>query len=872
MRVLTVGNMYPPHHFGGYELVWRSAVEHLRARGHDVRVLTTDVDTGAVEPDAMDVHRELRWHLRDGEFQPIGLRARAALARHNHRVLARHLTDFEPDVVSWWSMGGLSLTMLEAVRRRGTPAVGFVHDDWLEYGLWADAWLHTFSGPRRGRLAPLAEAVSGIPARVDFASAATYVFVSDFTRRKARELGPGVSRTAVAHSGIDPAFLDAAPTKQWAWQLLYVGRLDERKGVDTAIEALARLPPEAHLTIVGGWDTREESRLRSLTRDLCVGDRVTFAGQRDRGELMAAYADADAVVFPVRWDEPWGLVPLEAMGRGRPVVATGRGGSGEYLRHGQNCLLSPADDPDALAAALVRLADEPDLRDRLRAAGFATAARHTEPIFNEAVEAATLAAAAGEQSEPVGRDVPLRILHLGTGFRPLRHGGLVAYAEDLMAEQVREGHEVSYLFSGRHHLLASRLRMRRWRRRGVAMFEVVNSPLSQHGAQPDLEIAETRIERMVGQAIAELRPDVIHVQELAGLPSSVLDVARRAGVPTVLTLQDYFLLCPTFKLLDSRGQVCLRTEVGADCVATVAAQAGAPAMVFQATLRYDLMWRRPLRRLGSRVERWAVSKSENVGRRKPPAPPASAGTFQRRRDVNVERLNRTDCVIAMSDRVAEIHAQLGVDQERLRTVQLTLGHIERLRPRVIESASPVCFGTLGGGESVAKGAHVLLEAWRAVGDEARAGKLRLVLLGRLDPSVEEEVRDLPGVEIRGSYSQDQLDEVLRDIDVGIVPSVWEEAYGYAGVEFLAKGIPIIGNAIGGIGAYVRDGETGWLNFSCSADELAGIIRDIAERPDQVAQLNARIRAARGSIVRPMAHHAAEMESIYRELGAAHGRS
>ena len=52
------------------------------------------------------------------------------------------------------------------------------------------------------------------------------------------------------------------------------------------------------------------------------------------------------VVFPVRWEEPWGLVPIEAMARGRPVVATGRGGSGEYLRDGENCVLFEADDAE----------------------------------------------------------------------------------------------------------------------------------------------------------------------------------------------------------------------------------------------------------------------------------------------------------------------------------------------------------------------------------------------------------------------------------------------------------------------------------------------------------------------------------------------
>jgi glycosyltransferase involved in cell wall biosynthesis len=123
-----------------------------------------------------------------------------------------------------------------------------------------------------------------------------------------------------------------------------------------------------------------------------VGERVRFAGQLGRAELHEAYGACDAVVFPVVWQEPWGLVPLEAMARGRPVVATGRGGSAEYLRDGENCLLFEAGDAPALAAALTRLADGADLRARLRRGGLETAPRHTEAELNRAVEAAVLAA------------------------------------------------------------------------------------------------------------------------------------------------------------------------------------------------------------------------------------------------------------------------------------------------------------------------------------------------------------------------------------------------------------------------------------------------------------------------------------------------
>ena len=76
-RVLSIGNMYPPHSHGGYEVAWRSNVRWLRSRGYAVRVLTSDLRVeSASGPEDDDVHRELEWYWRDHEFPPVG-RARA---------------------------------------------------------------------------------------------------------------------------------------------------------------------------------------------------------------------------------------------------------------------------------------------------------------------------------------------------------------------------------------------------------------------------------------------------------------------------------------------------------------------------------------------------------------------------------------------------------------------------------------------------------------------------------------------------------------------------------------------------------------------------------------------------------------------------
>lgn len=395
MRVLAVGNMYPPHHLGGYELVWRSAMRHLRARGHLARVLTTGFRIATDEPDEPDTFRELRWYWHDHAWPRIGWRARIALERHNATVLERHLEQLRPDVVSWWAMGGMSLALVELVRRARVPAVAFVADDWLLYGPKVDRWTRTFRRRGLAGLAPLAERVTGLPARVDLDAAARYVLISETVRDRARASGLALRDSTIAHLGVDPDFLRPCPPRAWGWRLLYVGRIDERKGIRDAIDALAQLRPEATLTVVGEGDPAETERMRAQARTLGVADRVALVGMRSHAQLPALYEAADVVLFPVRWLEPWGIVPLEAMALGRPVVATGMGGSGEYLRDGENCLLVPAAEPARIAQAVAMLADDPQLRARLRTGGARTAATHTETIFNQAVVAA-LARAYGE--------------------------------------------------------------------------------------------------------------------------------------------------------------------------------------------------------------------------------------------------------------------------------------------------------------------------------------------------------------------------------------------------------------------------------------------------------------------------------------------
>lgn len=364
MRILTVGSMYPPHHQGGYELMWQAFVRHARSAGHDVRVLASDhrEPGAAVTPEDEGVERLLPWWWRDHGFPRRPLSERLAIQRRAGRFLDERLRSPAPDVVMWWSMGGMPLHLLARARRAGLPAVGVVHDAWPAYGPQVDQHVP------RVRLGP--------------GDADAWSVNSEWLREGLLAL-PGWSRAAavvhVQHPGIDPARVAPVAPGPWRWRLACVGRVEPRKGVHHALEALAQLPAEAQLAVVGAAEPGYVQELRVRARELGVAHRLHLEGTvRD---VAGTYAAADAVLFPVTWDEPFGLVPVEAMAVGRPVVGTATGGARDVLADGDNALVVAPGDPAALAAAVRRLAADPALRERLRAGGTATAARFTQDRF-----------------------------------------------------------------------------------------------------------------------------------------------------------------------------------------------------------------------------------------------------------------------------------------------------------------------------------------------------------------------------------------------------------------------------------------------------------------------------------------------------------
>ncbi|MEU8175880.1 glycosyltransferase [Microbispora hainanensis] len=186
-------------------------------------------------------------------------------------------------------------------------------------------------------------------------------------------------------------------------RVLSIGRMVPRKGVDTVVRAMRQVPG-AELVIAGGDPGDEESaRLRTLADGLGVGDRVRLIGSVSRAGVPALMRSADVLVT-VPWYEPFGMVPLEALACGVPVIASAVGG---HLDTVAGCgVLVPPRRPRALSRALSDLLTRPRLRAALSASGARrAAARYGWPRIAEQTESVyrnlaggclgTLAAAGG---------------------------------------------------------------------------------------------------------------------------------------------------------------------------------------------------------------------------------------------------------------------------------------------------------------------------------------------------------------------------------------------------------------------------------------------------------------------------------------------
>ncbi|GAA4336153.1 glycosyltransferase family 1 protein [Streptomyces venetus] len=369
----------------------------LADRGHRVTVHTRrdapDLPQRVALRDGVEVH-----HVPAGPAEPL---PEDALLPHMDafgRHLARGWRNRAPDLVHshYWMSG---LAALRATRAHGLPL------------------LHTYHAlgtvKRRHLRRTDAGAPERIPGETEIGLCCDRVVAT--CRDEAAELarmGIPPHKVVIVPCGVDPDWFTptgpAAPRGPYAHRLLQLGRLVPRKGAEVALAALARLPG-TELVVAGGPPSDrldrdpEVCRLRDIARGAGVADRVRFLGAVPREEVPALLRSADVVVCPASY-EPFGIVPLEAMACGVPVVAGAVGGQLDTVADPGTGRLVPPHDPEALARAVAGLLADPAVRRACGAAGrrrvlsrfgWGRVAAATEAAYCEVLDAEPAATGAG---------------------------------------------------------------------------------------------------------------------------------------------------------------------------------------------------------------------------------------------------------------------------------------------------------------------------------------------------------------------------------------------------------------------------------------------------------------------------------------------
>ena len=378
MKILIVSNLFPPDVLGGYEILCAQVGVFLKRRGHDVLVLTgrRPIHGAECDPNSHPEGSSLPVERRLELTAPFGLPPRHtrlrrwAVARENERITRSVLKGFRPDVVFLWSQRRVSTGAARAAERLGYPSVFTVNDEHL-----LSFKARRFSWSPKAALGFLADrtflrSITADGLRLEWSTA-----ISEFVKATMVRGGSKLAHARVIYQGIP---LEAFPLKDRPGEIrspiriLYAGRLVPEKGVETLVAAVGLATRELgaeglSLAFAGKGTPVYEARLRTLASSSPA--RVEFLGRLSGDALGEAYRAHDVLVFPSEWNEAFGLTHLEAMASGLPVISTLDGGHGEFLRHEENALAFPRNDTVALADAIVRLANDPELAQALAAEG-----------------------------------------------------------------------------------------------------------------------------------------------------------------------------------------------------------------------------------------------------------------------------------------------------------------------------------------------------------------------------------------------------------------------------------------------------------------------------------------------------------------------
>jgi glycosyltransferase involved in cell wall biosynthesis len=471
----------------------------------------------------------------------------------------------------------------------------------------------------------------------------------------------------------------------------------------------------------------------------------------------------------------------------------------------------------------------------------------------------------------------MKILMVGND--PKEIGGVANYTRPLAKKFAETGHEVFYLYSGAYTSKYD-LRLSPYIKCNRDDFpfecaEIINSTnLPFNYGHPELDMRTPKMDELLSQYLDKIKPDVMHINSRFGFPVSINQVASDLGITVLNTIHVYGYICQKRVMIDYEGKPCPGPFDLNKCA------------VCTGTLNYRKERIRAVLRNYNKGLKVNCPSAFNFfqrikGNLKPTNPssqkvtvkspekesaPQLAERLAARLAYCTDVLNRySDRVICVSNDVKNTLMNFGVNESRLLVQHIGSVIAEKQTPNKQPLHEPIVIGNIGG-VNYYKGIHVLVEAAAKV----KNTNFIVRIFGKYDEeyvrSLMERFSDL-SIDFTGRYKPEDLPEILKQIDVMVLPSICNDTAPQTIFESFSGGVPIIASNIGGFPDFVQHDHNGLLFEAGNSDDLAEKIDVVLSDPERLVKFKQNIPK-----LKTITENAHELISLYSELQEARSGS
>jgi glycosyltransferase involved in cell wall biosynthesis len=408
----------------------------------------------------------------------------------------------------------------------------------------------------------------------------------------------------------------------------------------------------------------------------------------------------------------------------------------------------------------------------------------------------------------------LRIIICCNAYPPNFIGGAELIAHYQAKALVSLGHEVIVFAGEGENRQYPRYTMTETKFDGLTVYRV---GLSWRDYDPrHINFIHSEVEAQFCDLIHGFRPQIVHFHNIVGLSVGLINVAYSHDIKTVLTLHDAWGFCFKNTLIKKGTEICTDFSKCAECMDFVNADNDIQIPI------------------------------------------------QMRKDFIALQLGKVDILISPSHYLAKTYGQAGFSIDRIRVLENGID-VHRFQDLPRDPSNGYMRFTFVGNFAVHKGVEVLLKALKLIPSK---DKVRINLVGDGTEKNKylqyiEDKKLIPYVKLWGKVENSRIEEVYRETDVLVLPSIWPENQPVSITEAMAASIPVIGSDIGGIPELVRDGKTGYVFEPSNAGELANKMLEFVQSPGKVATFGQASFAAIRN--KSFASQVGRLLSIYAEV-------